>query len=467
MKFNTMSEAKEFYFDIFLASAEIVSGNKSHPVDVWCPSRGRYMRDYVKTYHGREWFRNSFQTYRLHPAIERVIVFGLHRPIDWQQLLLEWPHRAETDPNRIAYTQNEAKGMTNKHTVTTIGKYLTRHFNMPDHEIRDIVALYVSAGDMSIRTTVEEIVDAAINGPRSCMSNTFNIRCDDGVHRHPYHVYDPSLGWSVAVRVNAGRIDGRALVYKSGDARWFVRSYKRCLEGGYSHADEMLESWLKAQGIEKASDWDGVLVKAYSVSGGYLMPYIDGGIQRADEYERGTLMITEDGDRECDSTSGMTSDTNREQCEDCGDYMDEDDSYWVGRWEDHRICCSCCDADYTRVYGRNRNQYYIHNDAAVYVGDDYYDVEYLSDNDIVELVDGEFAHIDDAVYIESCDGYYDCNDRAICYAEDTERYELVEDCWQCEHTKNWYTDNTDYVEVCGEKFHPDNAPEINEDQPTN
>jgi hypothetical protein len=39
---------------------------------------------------------------------------------------------------------------------------------------------------------------------------------------------------------------------------------------------------------------------------------------------------------------------------------------------------------------------------------------------------------------------------------------LQEDCWQCTHTDKWYTDGTDYVEVDGEKYHPDAVPESNE-----
>lgn len=465
MKFNTQGEAREFFYDTFMTGASIVAGERSHAVDVWCANRGRYIRQYEKTYAGRAWFRELFLKHQLHPAIERVIVGNHYRPLDWHRLVLEWPHRSETDPNRIAYTQNEHKGLAGIQTVTTLGKYLTRHFAMPDHEVRDIVALYVSAGEMFLRTTVQEIVDAAVNGPRSCMSNSFDIRCDDGTRRHPYQVYDPALGWKVAVRVHQGRIDGRALVYDRDGSRWFVRSYKRCPEGGYSHADEMLEAWLKAQGIDKGGDWDGVLVRAYSVNGGYLMPYLDGGIQRADVYNNDMLMVCDDGELECDQTSGMTANTNLEECEDCGGMFDPEDMHWVGRHEDRHVCTGCCDSDYTYVYGRRRNQYYVHNDAAVYVRSDgdYYDADYLSENDIVELVDGDFVHIDDAIYIESADAYYAIDDSDTCYAEDSGRYELTEDCWQCEESCKWYTDDTEYVEVDGCKYHPDNAPETNDE----
>jgi hypothetical protein len=38
----------------------------------------------------------------------------------------------------------------------------------------------------------------------------------------------------------------------------------------------------------------------------------------------------------------------------------------------------------------------------------------------------------------------------------------IDDAWQCEHTKEWYTNDVEYVELFGEKFHPDAVMEIEE-----
>ena len=73
--------------------------------------------------------------------------------------------------------------------------------------------------------------------------------------------------------------------------------------------------------------------------------------------------------------------------------------------------------------------------------------------------DGDYTHSDNAVYIHSADEYYHCDDDDICYAEDSGQYELRDDCWQCTESGNWYTDDTDSVEVDGELYHPDHAPE--------
>jgi len=198
----------------------------------------------------------------------------------------------------------------------------------------------------------------------------------------------------------------------------------------------------------------------YDVCDGFLAPYIDGEAQYVYPQD-GKLLITSDSDDtfECTNTNGVSNNTDRVECEDCGDSMDEDDSYWVGRWEDRRICCSCCDNDYTHAYSQNGNQHYIHNDDVTHINGEYYDVNYLHDNDIVTLADGDYEHIDNTVFIESCGEHYRDDDSDVCYAEDTQQHELTDDCWMCEETNKWYTNETDYVEVDGCKYHPDDAPE--------
>lgn len=458
MKFNTGKEATAFYQCVFITAANILGGRHS----VWQP-----IRQGCEVYHWRtppatrSWYEREMQRYPMHPVIQHVIEKKWYRPIDWHQLVLEYPHRSTTDFNRLAYTRDERAGEQDRQVLTTIGKYLQRHFNMPDHEVRDVVALHTTCGDMTIHNDMVSILDGVLNGPHSCMAHNISVRCDDGTYRHPYEVYKPELGWSIALRRYEGRIDGRALVYKDDNHHYFVRSYKRDSGGGYSYADEALEAWLASQGIKKLSGWSDARLAAYRVNDGYLAPYLDG----SDEYvyeEDGVLVVTDEQDDstyEAQQTSGITSDANYgEECEDCGERHDEDESYWVGRWEDRRIG-PCCIDDYTCVYGHNGNQYRIPNNDVIEVDGEYYDGDYLSDNDIVELHDGEYSHIDNAVYIESCDQYYDCDDSDICYADDTGRYELTEDCWQCEATDKWYTDDVDYVEVDGDKYHPDDAPE--------
>jgi hypothetical protein len=127
------------------------------------------------------------------------------------------------------------------------------------------------------------------------------------------------------------------------------------------------------------------------------------------------------------------------------------------------VCDQCLENDYTYAYSRRGNEYYIRNDDVIEVGGELYDINYLSDNSIVELANGEYEHHDNAVYIESADAYYHVDDDDICYAEDTGRYELREDCWCCSESGNYYTDDEDSVEVDGDLYHPDHAPEQEEE----
>jgi hypothetical protein len=192
------------------------------------------------------------------------------------------------------------------------------------------------------------------------------------------------------------------------------------------------------------------------------MPYIDGGNQHVDEDGDDVFRISYDG-VEATNTSG-TINCNEYTCDDCGaGFDDHHEGAWTGIHEENHVCGSCLDNDYTYAYSRRGNEYYIRNDDVVYVNGDNYDINYLSDNNIVELHDGEYEDLDNAVYVESEDAYYRCDDDDICYAEDANQYELKDNCWQCEGSSYWFTDDTDYVEVDGDKYHPDHAPEQEEE----
>lgn len=460
-KFNNINEAMDWIDTTFFRAARIIEGDcwgwVAKPDTVIGKPR-EY--DYVQTYAGREWFRRERNRYQLHPAVYKLM--QLYMPDNWQQLLLEWPHRSEGDPNRLAYTRDERSGEADRQVVTSIGKYLTRHFShAPSDLIRDIVAEHTYGGSIVLTKELSKMVHAVINGPRSCMSKDFCILCDDGTHRHPYAVYDPSLGWGMAVRYGEDRsVLGRCLVYEGDGNKLFVRSYKRERnELSSSGADEAIESWLKSQGYTKEGYWpDGTPLKRYECrSGGYLMPYIDGGTQSVDEDD---FTIYDGGSIDAGNTDGRAAPGNCE-CENCGTrFNDEDEGGWVGIHEDYHVCQNCLDNDYTYAYSRRGNEYYIPNDRVVYVNDSYYDTEYLSDNNIVELHDGEYCDLDDAVWIESEDAYYHQDDDALCCAVDTLEYALKDNCWRCTESGDWYTDGTDYVEIDGDKYHPDHAPEI-------
>jgi hypothetical protein len=440
----------------------------------------------------RRWYDNLIYRFsEVHPAV--LDAMKLMRPTNWQQLLLEHPHRAESDPYRIAYTRDDRAGENNTQTITTVGKYLTRHFKLPDHRIRDLVALYTTPSTFKIVDDVASFVYAVNNGPNSCMCwrTGRSVRCSDRIDRHPYEAYDPKYGWRMALRIDGGRVDGRALLQDGEYGKYFVRSFKRAPEGGsYSYSDEQLEAWLQQEGFEHRRGYEEGTQLAYiPTSDEFLAPYIDGeqncvsigrmvggGVGSSQERY---LYIDPDGEFECSNTDGTPSNNQGERCECCDGMFDPDDMTWVGRTEEIHVCDDCRCNEYTLAYTRRGNQAYIYSNDVIYVEsqDAYYDEDYLDDNNIVELEDGGYEHTDNAVYVDSTAEWYgEDDDRVICDHNgehqmlddcvplDTGEYALVEETFYCHGSGTYFlSDSVEAVTVDGQSYHPDHAPETNEE----
>lgn len=426
----------------------------------------------------REWFERETDKYTLHPSVKRLLVDD-HRPRDWHQLLLEWPHVSQTDALRLAYTRDERAGEANRQTLTTVGKYLTRHFDLPDHIIRDAVALYTGGTDTyKIINTTQDMVNAVNNGPHSCMcwSARDAVRCSDGERRHPYAAYDPQYGWHMAIRIApSGDIVGRALLNTHDGDNYWVRSFGKQEGSSYSYTDERLEAWLKERGYVRWNYWHDGAQLAYipTTHGEFLAPYLDGDTTRATLTHKQELYIDDDGEYEMRNTDGTPNHQGRHTCPDCGERCNEDDMRSVGYHGDHSVCEHCVDHDYTYVRGRGGEEYYVPNDDAVEADGDWYDSNYLGYNDIVELADGDYAHTNNAVRCDDDDEWYHIDDTDLVYCEYDDKYHHIDNCvetvdhgwlhkddaWQCEGSDNYYSDNTDYVLVDGEKYHPDHTPE--------
>ena len=399
----------------------------------------------------RDWHHREQLKYPLHPAIVKALESD-HRPTDWHLLTLEWPHVSETDSTRLAYTRDDRAGEANRQVITTVGKYLTRHFTtMPDHEVRNLVALYAAGESCKFVHTMAEMLHHLHRGPTSCMVSRREIRCDDGELRHPYQAYDPKYGWHMAVRTENDDTVGRALCV----GKYFVRSYKKT--GGHSYSDERLEAWLVSQGYTHLHQYpQGTELAYYTTSDEFLAPFIDGDEKRVSMCGD-KLELDEDGDYVCNNTDGTPEGGERESCSDCGDSFDAGDGYWVGIYEDSQVCSDCCDNNYTYAYSRRGHQYYVPSDNTIEVNGDYYDVDYLSDNEIVELADGDYASMGDCVLIN--EDWYLSDDDEVCFAEDVEEYCLKDDCWQCGASYNWYTDETAaMIDRDGNHYHEDHAP---------
>ena len=370
----------------------------------------------LRGWHGRE--QNE---YAMHDAVWEAV--RLAPPIDWHLLVLEWPHIATSDPQRLAYTRDDRAGHDNKQTITSIGKYLRRHFSpskLRDDQIRDIVALCGASG-CEVVHTMDEILDTLQRGPQSCMR--WN---DCHSERHPYRVYEPAYGWGMARRVAQGDVVGRALVYKDPDSDYkcYVRSYKK--GDGYSYADEMLEAWLKQQGYVHRGGWpEGAhmaFIERGSSWGSFLAPYIDGDVQNVDIVRiagEQRLRICDGGEYVCNNTDGTPEqdEDETEACESCGDYNHSEDMYWVGARDETHVCEHCYEYRYSRALSRGGIERNIHEDNVLYLEstDRHYDLDYLDENNIITLENGEHEHRDHA--------------------------------WECEHSNEWYSEDVDSITV--------------------
>ena len=399
--------------------------------------------------YSRAWHMHQQQQHAIHPVVIKAM--GMARPDDWQQLLLEWPHKAQSDPSRLAYTANERKGVDDKQAITTVGKYLTKHFStLPDHAIRDLAAL-CGKGDCFIVNTSVQMIHHLERGPKSCMQWG-----QSNVDEHPYQAYAPEHGWGLAVRTIGGDTVGRALVVKNEGEKYFVRSYFRN-DDGYSGRDDVLEAWLKEDGYEHRGGWNYGQRLKYIHDGdndcGFVAPYLDGCNQRV-SIVGNTLVIDDDGEYECSNTNGDADVTNSDDCSDCGARIRSGDGYWVGYHEDNLVCSSCED-NYRLGYGRNGREYRFGEEVAVYVEsrDSYFHTDYLDDNNIVELDNGDYEHVDEAIEIDG--NYYTQDDERICLFQDTQEWGFQCDGWQCVASCDWYTDSVECVEVDGEKYHPE------------
>lgn len=407
-------------------------------------------------YTHRDWHRREQYKYGLHPTVQRLIRDNVW-PENWQLVVLQWPHISVGDPARVAYTQDDRKGVSDIQTVTSLGKYLRRHWpQLADHEIRDIVAFAECRG-VEIISTTEEMVEAVQNGPYSCMQwYSSKLRCDGEGH-HPYEVYDPELGWKMAIRRNEdGEIVGRALLLEHDYGKCFVRTYQY-ISNGQSEADEQLYSWLIDAGYKKLDSWpEGTEMRRINIgnSAGFLVPYIDGNTKTVELRSR-TFVIDEDGPYKCDNTDG-TPDMVGIECSDCLDDVPrsmEDEGCYIGYHGDCFVCHNCVD-NYTLALGRGCSEYYVHDDSVVHAEDGtaLHD-DYMNSNGYFRVEGGSVYPEGDTFVCDYDNCRYHIDDGVECSESGAMVHKT--NCWECAQSGNTYSDSVSYEEVDGVKVHPD------------
>ena len=393
----------------------------------------------------------------LHPAVLQAL--KNHEPTSWETLFWEWPYVALTDPTRLAYSRSTQHLTQDRQALTAPGKYLKRHFpTVPDH----LIAAYAKTEqieEFAFLETLEAMVAAleistdawscmqgfADDDPEALRATLQGLESDLDISYSPYQVYSPNLGWKMAVRRTAKHeIKGRALV--NGNS--FVRSYTApdANAGTLKNmADTLLENWLKQQGIRKASDWGGFKIEAIRVHNncGYLLPYLDGNVDTV-AHHRGDFIITEDDAVfTCNCTDGDAEEISGENCESCGARTDEDD---LCSTEDGPVCSCCYENHYTYIESTEEA---IRDRHVIRVNGAPYDERNLPE-DIVELANGDYAHIDDVTVIDDeCYLSEDCV--RLEEPHEGSDYALREDAWQ-DCNGDWWHDDVESVEVDGNTY---------------
>jgi len=435
-----------------------------------------------------------------HPAIMAALdTWG--RPVSWHQLMLEMGRLSTKhagDSTWVAFTPSEAAGEADRQTLTKVSKYLTRHWPwVSSHKVRDLVLLHTTQEVMEIwRGDGRRTICGIELGPRSCMQSSYgSIPFTDGDRlaaeawfadntadeprwdRHPYAVYHPSLGWSMAVRYdlkNPGAILGRALVHEKGGDKRFVRTYARGQNAcSMSPADQALAAWLEGQGYAHKQNWPmgAEILGVERPNGDWMLPYVDGDgdgryVRFSNAKAGGTTFAFCRKDNAaflCDNTDGTGTSVEEggegegSHCEDCGEWVSDGYENFVGRPGDHLVC-SCCFDEYREVRGSSRTgnhrHYYIpSSDAASVEGRDYeVDPEHLPD-DVVVLECGDYAEIDDTVSIEG--EYYMQDDPSIVYLEeespDGDNHALRADAWK-DGDGNWHHESVESITYDGKRW---------------
>jgi len=261
-------------------------------------------------------------------------------------------HISAKHPGRVAYTENDGKGMADIQTPLKAGRYLKRFAGkvLSETVIASLSARFSAQYEsnmLQFAETREDIRDVYERGPASCMSSKVEVYASRPVH--PAEAY-ASGELAIAYLERDGRVTARALVRKSNK------------EIGRMYGDaDRLRSLLNADGYvaHSARNLIGAkLLKIVHRKGGFVMPFIDNLYRVVDCGTHFEISDGQERDRErarkvmcADSTSGLIGDfknSNDVQCIACDEYVDADsvvsdvsgNGYWCSDCVEHQ-CARC------------------------------------------------------------------------------------------------------------------------------
>lgn len=383
-------------------------------------------------------------------------------------------HRSVTEPSMVAYYPSLRHMREGREVKTRLGKYLTTYkndFNLSEGEIKSVVEGYNGFLNSQSGWVVSFIdhddeqgwIDAYsdVSALRTCMSGEKAVRA---------YAHSKSVLKLAILKNEALCIIARSIV-RDDDRKGYLRIYPapdNAPEGRF------LRDYLSAVGYKNEIDLNGCLLQAISTNhDGYVAPYIDSGLNGDQKGE----VITIDGVSYIEVGSGYLDLANTGgytgemcTCADCGEGMGENDSTYI-EYEDHSVCQSCADDNYTYAYTRH-GQNDIPNDRAVRCNTDneYYDIDYLCEYDVYQCDHDEgFYHIDELI---NCDGgmYYVEHCVRLDHEHDDNRYCFKEFAHTLSDGTKCHSDdaeilqddlNDSYEAEC-----PDHNPQLNNESET-
>jgi hypothetical protein len=258
---------------------------------------------------------------------------------------LHFVHLAKGDPAKIAYTESAEKGMCDRQTVTTVGRYLTKHFSeyLSATDIASLAAMHAEKhGDVTIPLRFAKTPDdfEAVYSMDSTFSSCMQYEASNFRSKvHPCRVYgagDLELAY-LTMPGDPDRLNSRALIWRKENETRVGRVYG---DGA------RLRAALAQAGIVTKSDnscynkLDGARLLRIEHFDTFVLPYIDDSSNATDCGD--FLRIDSSGEIEGGRTDGLAEESSRYTCEHCGDQMEEDDSYYIDD-RNESWCRHCAD----------------------------------------------------------------------------------------------------------------------------
>ncbi len=311
-------------------------------------------------------------------------------------------HQSTENPANVAYGESLEKLKLERYTSTKPGRYLTRFFGGENGVLSEAQIKYW-AERQAARACPAELkfiagtdkdgwVRVYRDGPSSCMQGEDSV----AVYAHDTSVL------RLAYLEHAGEIKGRCIV--RDDIKEWVRCYPNTNTTENQRWHDAMQSAIEAEGYTHGNLSGVYLDKVKHPSAGrydrkYVMPYLDSGAGRNKHHtylsEEGSLLLV-GADGECgQQQDGFVDLDGGNECAECGDRIREDEGYYI-EGEEIEVCSRCYENEFVLAYGRRGLEETIRLTNAIEVNGNWYDPNYLSDNDIFECESrGEYYHVDD------------------------------------------------------------------------